>query len=190
MSQQYLGEFRAMGSVAEQTRRVLVQRAGARSLTNEERSQLGVTLRHLEAVREGFQLSLRSGSAAPDEVRAIVRYTLHVIDWHFLEELGLTLQQEFEVARLGAQLMAFAHATVALGMLPLVPASEISHPASSHYRDLATPRTPGEWLERIEELETVLARLQADDWHGPSGSSLRRTHAYFDASAWLIKAHW
>ncbi|MDQ4077473.1 MAG: hypothetical protein M3220_14650 [Chloroflexota bacterium] len=189
MSQTMLSEFRAMGSVAERTRRLLVQRAQVRPLTAQQRSQLDDTLHHLAAVREGFQLSLRTGRTTPDELRAIVRYTLYTIDWRFLEELGLTLQGDDQVQRLGVQLMAFAHATIALGVLPLLPPSEVSHPSSSHYRDLPTPRRPGEWLERIEELESVLTRLQSDHWNWPSSSSLRRTHAYFDATAWLIREH-
>ncbi len=189
MSHTMLAEVRALGAVAEQTRMLLAQRTRVRPLTAQQRSQLDETLRHLGAVREGFQLSLRTGGAAPDELQAIVRYTLDVIDWHFLEALGMSLEQDDRVYRLGVQVMAFAHATVALGVLPLLPASEISHPTSSHYRDLPTPRRPGEWLERIEELESVLVRIQSDYWSRPSSSSLRRTHAYFDATAWLVREH-
>jgi hypothetical protein len=179
-----------MGDVAERTRTLLVQRARVRPLTTRQRSQLDATLRHLAAVREGFQLSLRTGDGVShDEIVAVVRYTLDVIDWSFLTELGLRLGQDRHVYRLGNQLLAFAHATVALGVLPHLPASEITHPTSAHYRDLHTPRSPGEWLERIEELETVLIRIQSDHWNWPTDSSLRRTHAYFDATAWLIRSH-
>ena len=194
MSLSMLSEFRAMGKVAEQTRFLLVQRANARSLTDRQREQLYGTLHHLEEVREGFQLSLRTGSGAMAEWRDIVRYTLDTIDWSFLEELGLQLQKVTRVEQLGPQLMAFAHATVALGMLPQLPASQVSHPTSSHYRDLRLPHRPGEWLERIEELEGALTRLQQIDVWGFSQTRLppavlRRTHAYFDASAWLVRAH-
>lgn len=188
-----LDEFRAMGQVAERTRRVLVQRATTARLTVQQRDQLTITLTHLAAVREGFQLTLRSGSASAGEIDAIVRYTLETLDWSFLEELGLRLEQAQRLEPLGEQVVAFAHATVALAMLPRLPASEVSHPTSSHYRDLHTPRRPGEWLERIEELEATLTRLQADAYAPRRGwlppPMLRRTHAYFDASAWLIRAH-
>ncbi|MGB0383322.1 MAG: hypothetical protein ACPGWR_00740 [Ardenticatenaceae bacterium] len=197
MSLSMLSEFRTMGRVAEQTRFLLVQRANARSLTDRQREQVYATLDHVTEVREGFELSLRSGSAAIGELRDIVRYTLDTLDtldWSFLEELGLRLQEVNRVAPLGAQLMAFAHATVALGMLPKLPASQVSHPTSSHYRDLRLPRRPGEWLERIEELEGALTQLQQmelwathQNWLAPA--VLRRTHAYFDASAWLVRAH-
>lgn len=191
MSQSLFVEYRSLGAVAERTRRLLVQRASVRALSEAQRGQLDQTLRHLAAVREGFQLTLRAAPAAasPQELQAIVRYTLDGIDWRFLEELGLTIQEEGTVQRLGTQLIAFAHATIALGLLPQLPASEVSHPPSSHYHDLPTPRRPGEWLERIEELESVLARIQADHWNWPSSSSLRRTHAYFDATAWLVRSH-
>ena len=189
MSRTTLSEFRAFGEIAEQTRHVLVYRSLAQSLTPHQRDQLGATLRHLAAVREGFQLSLRNGSAAPAEIRDIVRYTLCTLDWSFLEELGLLLQEEERVQRLGIQLMAFAHATIAIATLPHLPTSQVSHPASSHYRDLHSPRRPGEWLERIEELEGVLARIQADVLGRSSAPALRRAHAYFDASAWLVRDH-
>lgn len=190
MSRTTRAEFRAFGAIAEQTRHLLVQRALVEPLTPQQRDQLNATLRHLAAVREGFQLSLRSKGTDLGELRDIVRYTLYTLDWSFLEALGLQLRQDDEVQKLDVQLMAFAHATVALVMLPMLPATEVSHPTSSHYRDLSSPRGPGEWLERIEELETVLARVQADATRGQYGSpAWRRTHAYFDASAWLVREH-
>lgn len=189
MAKALFSEFRGMGEVAQRTRLLLQRRWTARSLTAQQHAQLDTTLRHLAAVREGFQLSLRHGAAAPDEIRAIVRYTLHTIDWDFLGELGWYLEQGEQLARLGDQLVAFAHASVALALLPRLPASQISHPMSSHYRDLPIPQRPGEWLERIEELEAVLTDLQWERAPSPTSPALRRTHAYFDASAWLIHAH-
>jgi hypothetical protein len=189
MSKTMLSEYRAMGKVAEETRLVLVQWANLHPLTPRQLTLLDATLQHLAAVREGFQLSLRSGGAAARELRDIVRYTLNTIDWSFLNELGLDLQQEAEVQRLGVQLLAFAHASIAVSVLPLLPPGEVSHPASAHYRDLPRPRRPGEWLEHVDELEVVLTRLQAQNRRGLSSPSLRRAHAYFDASAWLVREH-
>lgn len=194
MSLTMLSEFCAIGKVADQTRFLLVQRANARSLTDRQREQFYATLGHLATVREGFQLSLRRGSGAIDELRDIVRYTLDTVDWSFLEQLGLQVQKSTQIEKLGPQLMAFAHATRALTMLPQLPASQVSHPTSAHYRDLRLPRRPGEWLELIEELEDALTRLQEIDVFGfrrPALSPivLRRTHAYFDASAWMVRAH-
>jgi hypothetical protein len=181
-----------MGQIAERTRYLLLRRNKTQSLSDRQRDQLMGTLEHLGEVREGFQLSLRNPSGAYGELRDIVRHTLQMIDWSFLEELGLQLQGVNQVERLDNQFTAFAHATVALAMLPMLPASEVSHPTSSHYRDLRKPQRPGEWLERIEELESAMTRLHSNARSEASSlppETLRRTHAYFDASAWLVRSH-
>lgn len=194
MSTTILSEFRLMGQIAERTRYLLLRRNKTHTLSSRQRDQLMGTLQHLAEVREGFRLSLRHSSDAYafGELRDIVRHTLQIIDWSFLEELGLELQGANQIERLDNQLVAFAHATVALAMLPMLPPSEVSHPTSSHYRDLRKPQRPGEWLECIEELESAMTGLHSNarseaSWLPPQ--TLRRTHAYFDASAWLVRSH-
>lgn len=194
MSTTIVSKFRLMGQIAERTRYLLLRHNKTESLSGRQRDQLMSTLQHLGEVREGFQLSLRNSSDvyAFSELHDIVHHTLQMIDWSFLEGLGLQLQPISEVERLDNQLTAFAHATVALAMLPMLPPSEVSHPTSSHYRDLCKPQRPGEWLERIEELESAMTRLQSNSYSDSDllpPQTLRRTHAYFDASAWLVRSH-
>ena len=141
-----------------------------------------------------FMQHMAAGKIARPPISGLLNYTLDTVDWSFLEQLGLQVQKSTQIEKLGPQLMAFAHATRALTMLPQLPASQVSHPTSAHYRDLRLPRRPGEWLELIEELEDALTRLQEIDVFGfrrPALSPLvlRRTHAYFDASAWMVRAH-
>lgn len=177
-----------MGRLADKTRRLLLRRPGRR-FEPAERALLDETLEHLAAVREGFQLTLRNASGTPETLQALVHHTMAVIDWSFLADLGLRLQADIRVERLGIQLLAYTHATVALSLAPLLPASEISHPTSAHYRDLHRPSDPAAWLERIEELEKVLVRVRIDGCRDVAPPLLRRTHAYFDSSAWLIRSH-
>lgn len=115
----------------------------------------------------------------------------------------------------GPHLLAFAHTYVTLGFLPrlrpyqvavrLSPRPETS-PSSvealgpkAHgesfpqgrptYADIPMPRTPGEVLSRIEELERVVwdAGLRPTGELEPD--PLTRTYGFFEAGAWLAARH-
>jgi hypothetical protein len=155
---------------------------------------------YVGTVREGFVLSVRT-SATGD--RRELKYLLDrvLLDWaQFSEELGLATDglpegERRRIERVRDQLLAFGMAAVALGVLPRLPSHRITFPHSYStpptYSDIPVPRSPGEMLERIDELERTIWRLlSADDLqallqnhYGP----LRRTYGFFESSAWLTR---
>ena len=169
---------------------------------------------YVSGVREGFVLSLRTKQVTR---RSELRYLLDkvLIDWTALSrELGLeeffdpspltdipegapagaTEQPPIELERLRSQLMAFGMAASALGLLPKTPAARITFPLSFSdpptYADIPAPHTPGEMLQRIEEIEETLWQLMAEDpqelaqrRYGP----LRRTYGFFEVSAHMAR---
>jgi hypothetical protein len=168
---------------------------------------------YVSGVREGFVLSLRTKQVTR---RSELRYLLDkvLVDWTALSrELGL---EEFltssplsdtpddtaaglpappiELEQLRSQLLAFGMAAAALGLLPTTPAERITFPLSLSdpptYADIRAPNTPGEMLQRIEEIEETLWQLMAGDAqelaqrrYGP----LRRTYGFFEVSAHLAR---
>ncbi len=181
--------FAALGRVAEDTRRLLLQALlhEDRRLTPEEQERLQSTLGHLGNVREGFIVTVRASAArSPSELRDLVQHVL--VDWSWLEQLGLSWEAGPSRVELPvAQVLSFAHASVALGTLPHIPPEVISFPQPrASYADIPVPHSPGEWLERIEELETTIAQVGERPAATLARDRLRRTFGYFDASAWLV----
>ena len=97
-----------------------------------------------------------------------------------------------EVERVRRQLLSFGMAAIALGYLPRLPSKQVTFPQSygkpPTYADIPVPRTPGEMLWRIEELEQTIWHIMSSDLgelvqrrYGP----LRRTYGFFETSAWL-----
>lgn len=142
-------------------------------------------LAHLGDVREGFQLALRVTDVTRlSELHALARRVL--VDWRWLEAEGFTLMPSERVELVRSQLVAFAHAYIALGYLPRLPTAHITYPGRATYADIPAPRTPGETLARIEELETVLTRASVYPRSAQEPERLRRTYGYFEVSAWLV----
>lgn len=81
-----------------------------------------------------------------------------------------------------AELMAFGHAQVILGLIPGSPV--VSYPSGpSTYGDVPVPRTAGEMALRIEELERTIFRVACGQiWQG---DDMRRTFAFFETAARL-----
>lgn len=147
--------------------------------------EMGATFSHLDDAREGFQLALRvSDVSSLAELHALVRHSL--LDWRWLEQVGLSLIPGDEVELVRTQLLAFAHAYTALAFLPRLPAPQITYPGRATYADIAVPRSAGETLERLEELETVLLRATVHPRPAQEPEPLRRTYGYFEVSAWLV----
>lgn len=186
-----LADYAYMGQLAESTRGLLATLLDRGDLPPEQRDRLDEPLAHLTDVREGFLLSLRAEAVDPGELREIVRYTLGTIDWRgWLEELGLELLEDETIYLPRLQLLAFAHSYLTLALLPRLPRRQITFPQPRSYADIPVPRRPGEVLERIEELERVLTRVQArasTGWF--TGDVLRRTYGFFETSAWLVRDH-
>lgn len=202
----------ALGRLARQTRRALriaLMTRGER-LPGPVQRYLEGTLNHLGQVREGFAISLRTADCrSQSELQDLVEELL--IDWQWMGRLGIRwVPLDQPVQKPLAQVLAYAHARAALGALPRVPEAHVTFPALRRsYADISVPRTPGEVLERIDEIERVVAvtlqggaggesvrpgagrekeqpvRLLARD--RPSfRARLRRAYGFFETSAWLV----
>lgn len=152
------------------------------------------TADHLSQVREGFVLTLRVGPAtfpsisvnSRAELNALVQHIL--IDWTWMEELGLSWAAGTELETLGNQVISYAHARIALGVVPRLPREAITFPqAGQSYADVPVPRSAGELLSRIEELEGIIYKANVKAVQELPRSSLRRTYAFFEASNWLVE---
>lgn len=185
-----LADYAHMGHLAESTRSLLALLLDRAALSAEQRDLLDETLAHLLDVREGLILSLRAGAADPQELQDLVRYTLGAMDWNWLEELGLEFLPDETIHLPRIQLLAFAHSYLTLALLPRLPRRQITFPQPRSYADIPVPRRPGDVLERIEELERVLTRVQIrTSTEVFTGDVLRRTYGFFETSAWLVRDH-
>ena len=189
--QEVLEEFFALSNIAHETKRILAKGLGQKGipLPSSEQEYLSTTLTHLGEAREGFVLCLRASSVAdPKELRDLVRRIL--LDWTWLEELGLALETGGEIQMLGPQLLVFAHTFVTLGFLPHLPSYQVTFPyGRPTYADIPVPHTPGEVLSRIEELEQVIWEAGIRPMGELEPDPLRRTYGFFEAGAWLAARH-
>lgn len=186
-----LMQYLHMGQVAGAVRDVLA--AGLiqyeRSLPASRRQALRQALTHLGDVREGFVISARTSQvASPEELRYLIARVL--LDWGWVEAAGLVLEPGEAVEQPELQLVAFAHSCVSLGLLPRMAPHQITYPVGRRtYADIPVPRTPGEVLERIEELERALTVLELEPLAALEESTVKRTYGFFETSAWLVAYH-
>lgn len=209
-------DFAAIGEVADTTKQLIAlnlqynlqsTEAHSTGLEAVERIVLQQAREYLANVREGFVLSVRAGQVTSKSELAYLIDRV-VLDWNDLsEELGLGPQESEppsessgeagalsskDLQRIRTQLLAFGMAIIALGELPRLPAELITFPRSYSdpptYSDIPVPVTPGEILDRIEELEQMIWRFTSRNWdelarsrYGP----LRRTYGFFETSALL-----
>jgi len=182
-----LQAIRALGQLAEQTKAALAQRIHGEPLHENAQATLHHALDHLSEVREGFILSLRT-SAVPSfvELRALVERVM--LDWSAWEAAGFRFMSAFQLARPGDQVFFFHHAYLAMGILPRLPDYAVTFPHQRRptYADIPVPSTPGEVLDRIEEMERVVWVAENADLESAPADSIRRTYAFFEASAWLV----
>lgn len=183
--------FFAMGNIAHNTKELLGEymRRRDQPLAPDRRENLTMTLHHIEHVREGFKITLRTTSVRDlSELRDLIRETL--MSWDWLEELGMELQPDTEVHYPLEQTLAFAHSYVTLGVMPRLPEWVVTYPDDPPtYADIPVPRTPGEILTRIDELEKVLSQATATPKRAADPEPLRRTYGFFETSAWLVSNH-
>lgn len=183
--------FFAMGNVAQRTKELLAEYMRRRDepLSPDGRKYLTLTLHHIDHVREGFKITLRTASVRDlSELRDLIHETLMTWDW--LGALNLELKADTQIHYPLKQTLAFAHSYVTLGVLPRLPARAVTypdHPAT--YADIPVPHTPGEILARIDELETVLSEAAARPKSAADPEPLRRTYGFFETSAWLVSQH-
>jgi hypothetical protein len=154
--------------------------------TTRQQYLLSDTLEHIGDVREGFVLSQRtSPRTETSELRRLVQHVL--LDWGWLETLGFSTVAGGQVELVGVQLIAYRHALVALGLLPHLPAQAITFPQPHPtYSDVPVPAMPSQTLERVEEIEQVLYQASLVPLNELDFDAVRRTYAFFEASAWLV----
>ena len=76
---------------------------------------------------------------------------------------------------------------MALGLVPHLPAQFITFPQPyATYADVSMPVMPSQTLERIEEMEQVLYQAGLVPLEELDFDAVRRTYAFFEASAWLV----
>lgn len=137
-------------------------------------------------MREGFMLTLRTSDVKlASELRDLIN---HLMDWNWLEELGLRWTTDEPLERLGGQVVLYQHAIIALGVLPRLPANAVTFP-HGQYADIPVPSTPGETLNRIEELERTIWAASSEPVNALSRDAVRRTYGFFDATTWLIATY-
>ncbi len=205
-----VSDFLAIAEVADATTKWLAMHlqtdvAAARPRGGRDRVSLTILQQardYLAQVREGFVLSVRAGQVSDSsEMRYLLERVL--LDWDALSrELGLALESETEVEfdraleRVRGQLLAFGMALVALAALPRLPSESVTFPHSYNkpptYADIPAPVTPGQVLDRIEEMEGMVWQFARGRWgdllrrrYGP----LRRTYGFFETSALLAGEH-
>lgn len=210
--QDLVNKYYRIGKVAEKTLQVLAQfvddvrpapdrprgsgsalaapssRVGAQD-RDEAESVLSAALEHLAEVREGFQLQFR---AAEINNLPEMSYLLEraLVDWRWLEQLGWELEKTAGIELPRGQLMAFAHAHVALAALPRLPRHRVTFPQRRRtYADIPVP-TPGlQVLLRLEELDAVIYRVLGKARDRVEREPLRRTYGFFESTAWLVSDH-
>jgi hypothetical protein len=140
--------------------------------------------------REGFVISLRAADVAnTTELRKLVNAVL--LDWGHAEALfGFDVMPDDKIEMPRMQLIAFAHSYATFGLMPTLPPDEVTFPQQRRtYADIHAPRTPGEVLERIEELERVVTEAELEPLDHIDHNRLRRTYGFFETSAWLVAHH-
>lgn len=191
----------ALGRLARDTRRALriaLTHRGER-LPATIQLYLEGTLNHLSHVREGFVLALRTDDCRDGvEMEDLVEEIL--IDWSFMTRLGIRWIPGEALEQPLTQVLAYSHARVVLGALPRVPEDQVTFPAwNRSYADIPVPRSPGDILTRIDEIERVVAatlagaggaRGPADPVQRLGRDRLRRTYGFFETSAWLAGHVW
>jgi hypothetical protein len=158
------------------------------------------TLTHLEGVQSGFTGWLRSDAADPAELRWILRraaaFRVHPAI-STADQTAATAEIEAEriaAARIGRamprlrgaegwDLAALAHARVVLAWIPRVPEDKVRFRAGRRtYADIASPRTPAELADRIDEIERLLWRIVTGRQPKPADPAFRRTYGFFDTA--------
>lgn len=154
--------------------------------THEQISVRQRILDELVKTREGFILTLKTEQIAESsELQDLLNI---LIDWTWLNELGLSWQTDAPLERIGNQVILYQHALIAMGILPRLPSEAITFPGRK-YSDIDPPGTPGATLTRLEELEQVMWRATSEPLAALPGGAVRRTYGFFEATTWLVTHH-
>ena len=187
-------EFEALAGLFGRTRLVLDQVIARGRLPATATMLLASeTLPHIEGVEAGFRARLRTSESDVDELRGLLlRGGLGVPEPRDGSERRAALIEAMQALsgaggprRLapapGRELAALEHARIAMAMLPRTPPADVHFPGRRSYADIAVPNGPGEFVERIEEVERTIWRAAS----GRTGRAVdpvwRRVYAFFDA---------
>lgn len=188
---QKLLEYFSVGNVALRTLQALSHYLCHRDapLASSDAEALSLALDQVGEAREGFHLTLRATSfSSLEEMQSLVHRLLMDPDW--IQELGLDILPEEEVAKPQRELLNFAHAWTSLAIIPRLPQALVTYPQDRPtYRDIPFPRSPGELLGRLQEVEEVAYQVLAAPRSRVPAASLRRTYGFFEASGWLASHH-
>jgi hypothetical protein len=187
-----LVEYLELGDVARNVRDSLAFRMVAPHVRMPEGAQqaFGHALSQLGNVREGFAVSLRTtDTTSPSELRELVSALL--FNWEQASAvLGFGFAPDDKLELPHVQLLSFAHSYVTMGVIPSLPPDAVTFPQERRtYADIHAPGTPGELLQRIEELEEVVSEAETSPLEQIDFSRLRRTYGFFETSAWLVSYH-
>jgi hypothetical protein len=153
------------------------------------------TIPYVELARDGLALAARASDLADVNGAAFLRrWGITAGDdgpgsaagRRSLERLEHVGRRPGLVRDTRGALAAFAHARVALALIPRLPASAVSWPPRPTYVDVPRPRGAGELVDRLEEIERTIWRLSV--WRERperDQEPARRTLAFFDAIVYL-----
>lgn len=190
-----LADFQTISIIVDQTLDALARRlrAAERGPSQRESRIFSAALEYLSQAREGFFLSLRA-NLIPE--RAELAYLLQkaFIDWRWIEELGIDMEEPSQIEQVRSQLIAFAMASIAIGMMPRIPPEQATFPPigplkRAGYADIPVPRSPAQWLDRIEEVEQITWHVGVEPIAHLDAEPLRRTYGFYEASSWLTQEH-
>lgn len=105
----------------------------------------------------------------------------------FAEQLGEARRPRQLDHSPGPMLAAAHHARIVFGLIPRLPSERISWPAASlvaGYGDVLPPADLEELIDRVDEMDAVLARLAIGRPIEPD-ARFRRTYAFCETAAWL-----
>ncbi len=148
---------------------------------------LADALDFLARAREGFVITLRTPMIpTTHELEELVSRVL--VDWSWLETMGLTREGHAEIQRPTEQLLAYHHSLIALAILPRLPPEAVTYPGLKRsYADIPVPHTPGQTLDRLEEMERTISQVEALNGETmQAGEEVRHTYGFFEATHWLI----
>jgi hypothetical protein len=187
-------EFDALGALFGRTRLVLDQvlvhgyagRAEATMLADQ-------TLPHVEGIEAGFRARLRASDSDLPELRGLVaRAGVHSGAPRSDAERRAALIEAMQAIRgtggarevvttPGRVLTALEHARIAMAMVPQTAPHDVHFAGRPSYADIASPRTPGEFVARVEEVERTLWQAASGQTTRRSDPAWRRVYAFFDA---------
>jgi hypothetical protein len=188
------GDLAAIGAVFARTRGALDSVLSRGRVDDEAETVLAdAALPHIESVEAAFRVTLRSGDADLEQLRGLVlrgglgppppqgRAEGRAALIEAIRALSGAGGERRLLRPAGRDLAALDHAQLAMALVPRTAPEDVHYPGWGTYADISPPRTPVEFMSRLEEVERHL-------WHGATRrvedlprSGWRRVYAFFDS---------